>query len=158
MFEKLIGRGKPEENARVSCDRIFVYGTLMNLHAVRDMWGVEPASIEKATMRGDLYSAEAQPIMMEGKGTIHGLLLTLPELASNPSVFDKYEACHGNSPDSFHFRILRDAATESGGRTKAWVYVGNPRHRAVSKVYTENNRIVEGKWATQPNWLHGPLE
>jgi gamma-glutamylcyclotransferase (GGCT)/AIG2-like uncharacterized protein YtfP len=158
MFPKILGKGSSEREADFTCDKFFVYGTLMNLHAVRDMWCVEPAKIEKATMKGDIYSAGSQPIMLEGKGTVHGLLLTILELASSPGIFDKYEACHGNSPDSFHHRILREATTESGQKTRAWVFVGNPKHRTVMKTCVEKNRIIEGRWAVQPNRLHGPLD
>ena len=158
MSFNIFGRGTPSPGPNTICDKFFVYGTLMNLHAVRDLWAVEPVKIEGAKMRGDLYSAESQPIMMEGKGEVHGLVLTIPELAENPGIFDKYEACRNNHPDSFHLRVLREAVLESGDKLYAWVYLGNPRHRRVAKTCVEMNRIMEGKWTTQPNWLHGPLE
>ena len=158
MFPKLFAKKEPATDQKAASDKLFVYGTLMNLHAVRDIWNVDPEKIEKATMRGDLYSAESQPIMMEGKGTVHGLLLTIPEIATEPSIFDKYEACHDNSPDSFHLRILREAKTDKGLKTEAWVYVGNPRHKTVAKTCIEKNLILEGKWSVPSNWLHGPLE
>jgi gamma-glutamylcyclotransferase (GGCT)/AIG2-like uncharacterized protein YtfP len=158
MSFNIFGKKEPTKEADTRCDKIFVYGTLMNLHAVRDIWNVEPVKIEKAAMRGNLYSAESQPIMLEGKGTVHGLLLTIPEMAANPSIFDKYEACHNNSPDSFHLRLLKEATLESGEKTKAWAFLGNPKHKTVAKTCTENNLIREGQWSMQPNWLHGPLE
>jgi gamma-glutamylcyclotransferase (GGCT)/AIG2-like uncharacterized protein YtfP len=157
MFERLFGRRGAGDDGK-GVDRIFVYGTLMNLREVREMWGVEPTAIVKATVRGDLYSADSQPILMDGRGTVHGLLLTIPEMASDPGIFDKYEACHNNGPASFHFRVLREAATESGERANAWVYMGNPGNKAVAKAYRESNRIIEGKWTITPNRLHGPLE
>ncbi|MFH0861784.1 MAG: gamma-glutamylcyclotransferase family protein [Candidatus Altiarchaeota archaeon] len=158
MSFSIFGRKAQNQEEKVSCDRIFVYGTLMNLYAVRDIWSVEPLKIEKATMRGDLYSAESQPIMMEGKGKVHGLVLTIPDLAADPGIFDKYEACRNNHPESFHLRILRDAKLDDDGTVKAWAYLGNPKHRRVAKTCVEQNLIREGKWTTQPNWLHGPLE
>jgi gamma-glutamylcyclotransferase (GGCT)/AIG2-like uncharacterized protein YtfP len=158
VFDWLCKNGGAPSGAQGACDKIFVYGTLMNLNAVREMWGVEPMSIEKATMRGDVYSAGSQPIMLDGKGTVHGLVLTIPDLAGNPSIFDKYESSHKNSPESFHFRILKEATTESGQKVLAWVYVGNPKHRSVKKICVEKNRIIEGRWANEPNRLHEPLD
>jgi len=160
VFNDILGKafGQAPKAPPLPCNRLFVYGTLMNLHAVRDMWGVEPAKIEKSDMRGDLYSAENQPIMLDGRGVVHGLVLTLPALAAEPSIFDRYEGCRGNSPDSFHLRVQREAVKESGEAVSAWVFLGNPAHRIVRRACVEENRIREGRWSAQPNWLHRPLE
>jgi|WetSurMetagenome_2_1015567.scaffolds.fasta_scaffold63146_3 gamma-glutamylcyclotransferase (GGCT)/AIG2-like uncharacterized protein YtfP len=162
MVFDFIGRlfkgGSADARPAAPCDRMFVYGTLMNLHEIRDIWNVEPERIEKATMRGDLYSAPNQPIMLDGRGTVHGLVLTVPSLAQNPGVFDSYEACYGNGPNSFHLRLQRQATTESGEKVTAWAYLGNPRHQAVKRTCVEANLIREGMWSASPNRMHGPLK
>jgi len=141
-----------------SSDKMFVYGTLMNLKEVKEMWAVEPDKIEKATMWGNLYSDDQQPIMLDGKGTVHGLLLTIPSLTQDPSVFDRYEACHNNSPVSFHLRVLKEATASSGEKSMAWVYVGNPKHGRVKRICVVGNLIIQGHWKSETNRLHGPLE
>ncbi len=160
MLGDLLGRvlGGAPKAPSAPCDRLFVYGTLMNLHALRDRWGVEPAKVEKADMRGDLYSAENQPIMLDGRGVVHGLVLRIPAMEAAPSIFDRYEGCRGNSADSFHLRVQRDAVKKSGEVVTAWVFLGNPAHRLVRRACVEENRIREGRWSASPNWLHGPLD
>lgn len=140
------------------CDRIFVYGTLKNLKAVKEFWDVEPTKVEKAMTSAIIYSAGEQPIMLEGEGTVHGLLLTIPEMADNPGIFDKYESCCNNSPVSFHFRKMIAVKTKTKPMTLAWAYVGNTQHKRVKKVCVKENHIKSGEWKPKHDRLHGPLE
>lgn len=129
-------------------DKIFVYGTLMNLEWMKRNWGIVPKKIENAWTYGKLYHCFGFPVMVEGRSKVFGKLLTIEELKENPKIFDSYEGCYENSPNSIYHRKILKVETSKGRKT-AYVYVGNKKNHLIKKCLREENLIKNGKWKSK---------
>src|SRR5688500_15217650 len=105
-------------------DHLFAYGTLIP--------GCEPPHMRGAcagmrvvgegTVPGVLYDLGRFPGVVEGDGTVRGIVLRVPE-AAWPAL-DAYEACPGPDCEDGLFRRIRTTATlDGGGRVECWLYV-----------------------------------
>ena len=116
-------------------DYLFAYGTLIP--------GCEPAQmnsvcsrlelIGEATARGVLYDLGAYPGVVEGDGTVHGVVLRVPPDAW--PAMDAYEGCPTPGGGEGLFRRVMTRATLADGRElDCWLYVYDldlRGHRAV---------------------------
>jgi gamma-glutamylcyclotransferase (GGCT)/AIG2-like uncharacterized protein YtfP len=116
-------------------DYLFAYGTLIP--------GCEPAHmnaicsrmelIGEGTVRGLLYDLGAFPGVVEGDGTIRGVILRVP--ADAWPAMDAYEGCPLPGGEDGLFRRVMTLATLSNGETvDCWLYVyarDVANHRAV---------------------------
>ena len=122
------------------CERLFTYGTLMNRGTLIKQGNIVPEKGERATMSGRVYKGAWFPTLIEGgEEVVHGVVWTIPKLAEDPAIFDRYEG--SDKPDPVYSRVIREATTESGERQKVWVYVGNPKNGIVQSIHDERHRI-----------------
>ena len=130
-------------------DKVFVYGSLMNISFLDLCFSVMPKKIEDAAIQGMLFDIDTFPVLIEpenpGKDDIvHGLLMTLPELIDKPDIFDSYMDINKKTPP--FTREVRTVTRDDGRRFKAWIFVGNPKHASIRKGISEENRVTDGVW------------
>jgi gamma-glutamylcyclotransferase (GGCT)/AIG2-like uncharacterized protein YtfP len=103
-------------------DYLFVYGTLMP--------GCEPAAMRETcagmeiigpgTVRGVLYDLGSYPGIVEGEGSVRGVVVRVP--AGAWPALDRYEGCPG-CDDGLFRRIRTTATLDSGQSLECWIYV-----------------------------------
>ena len=78
--------------------------------------------VGRATVRGLLYDLGAFPGVVEGDGTVRGVVLRVPSAAW--AQLDRYEACPGPShPDGLFHRVKTHATMEDGQDVECWLYI-----------------------------------
>jgi gamma-glutamylcyclotransferase (GGCT)/AIG2-like uncharacterized protein YtfP len=105
-------------------DYLFAYGTLIP--------GCEPAHmnaicsrmefIGEGTVRGLLYDLVHYPGVVEGKGTVRGVVVSVPNDAW--AALDAYEGCPiPCGGDGLFRRIITRATLDDGRQVDCWLYV-----------------------------------
>lgn len=123
---------------------LFVYGTLCPDcrgalgTAERRRLTVESRTVGTATIAGAMLDLGAYPGVIDGPGTIHGLILELADPAATLSWLDAYEMATG-AAESEYDRLVCQAHVVDGTVCEAWVY----RLRVAPPGATV---IVSGRW------------
>jgi gamma-glutamylcyclotransferase (GGCT)/AIG2-like uncharacterized protein YtfP len=104
------------------CDRIFVYGTLMQ--GERRHRVLEPAEVVPGVVRGRLVNLGPFPAFVRSDDMeVRGELVTLANPAHTIPSLDDIEGNWGSNP--LYRREMIDVRTETGDVIPAWVYVYN---------------------------------
>ena len=130
-------------------NRIFAYGTLMNMEFLERRWGIKPVKAMEGAVRGRLYRAGWFPILIEDESEgslVYGKVIEIFNLEEVIASIDRYEGCDNMDPNSLYFRKEKAVILNDGSRVKAWVYVGNPKNPIVKKYCTPKNLIKNGRW------------
>jgi gamma-glutamylcyclotransferase (GGCT)/AIG2-like uncharacterized protein YtfP len=119
---------------------LFAYGTLMPgcaPPAMRDACvGMEV--VGRGTVRGILYDFEQFPGLVEGEGTVSGVVLRVPSSAW--TKLDEYEACPGPGCDDGLFQRVKARATlEDGAEIDCWLYV-------YARDLSGAKPVLSGRW------------
>ena len=99
-------------------DRLFVYGTLRNGQTARSLVANQITRWVKATTSGAIYAFPmGYPGYTEGdgRGTVHGEVVWLSELAATFGLLDAYEG-------QDFARVIHQVTLETGEEIWAWVY------------------------------------
>ena len=98
-------------------DRLFVYGTMRQGQTARALVANQITRCVMATTTGSIYAFPmGYPGFLEGaKGTVHGEVLWLTELAATFGLLDAYEG-------QDFARVIRKVQLDGGEEVWAWVY------------------------------------
>lgn len=128
-------------------DYLFAYGTLIpgceppHMNAICSLM----ERIGEGTVRGLLFDLDHYPGVVEGEGTVRGVVLRVPSDAW--STMDAYEGCPipGGNGGLFR-RIMTRATLDDGRQLDCWlyVYVRDVQGRRVVESGDWRNRRVTG--------------
>ena len=114
----------------MTCNKLFVYGTLLNVNILKKRWEIIPTDIKKANIKGSLYRAGWFPIYIdEGEDIIFGKLFTIENLNNFLLELDYYENCIDNDPNSLYHREIKEIILENNEKNKGWVYRRKPNSK-----------------------------
>ena len=128
------------------CSYLFAYGTLMPDCVPPQMQdacqGME--LVGHATVRGILYDLGPFPGVVDGEGTVRGVLLRVPPGAWDQ--LDRYEACPGpDHPDGLFHRVKTRATTEDGQDMECWLYI-------YARDVSGFEPVPSGRWERKSNF------
>jgi gamma-glutamylcyclotransferase (GGCT)/AIG2-like uncharacterized protein YtfP len=120
----------------MSCDRLFVYGTLMRDfdHPMAQLLAAHADFLGEAQCRGRLYLVKHYPGLVlsdDPAETVFGELYRLRQPDELLREFDMYEACGEGFPEPTEYVrqmlkvTLADGATSKPQVLEAWTYVYN---------------------------------
>jgi len=122
---------------------LFAYGTLMPGCAPARMHhacaGMEV--VGRGTARGILYDFGEFPGLVEGDGTVSGVILRVPQAVW--AKLDEYESCPGpGCEDGLFQRVKTRAKLDDGEEVQCWVYV-------YARDLTGAKRVASGRWMSR---------
>jgi gamma-glutamylcyclotransferase (GGCT)/AIG2-like uncharacterized protein YtfP len=120
----------------MSCDRLFVYGTLMRDfdHPMAQLLSANADFLGQAQCRGRLYLVKHYPglVLSDDPGDIvFGEIYRLRQVSQLLREFDMYEACGEGFPEPTEYvrRMLKVTLSDGGGSEpqvlEAWTYLYN---------------------------------
>jgi gamma-glutamylcyclotransferase (GGCT)/AIG2-like uncharacterized protein YtfP len=118
-------------SARMTSDRLFVYGTLMRGfdHPMARLLSAHADFLGEATCRGRLYLVKHYPGLLlsdAASDLVHGELFRLRTADELLREFDMYEACGEGFPEPTEYlRKLVEVRRADGATEQAWTYVYN---------------------------------
>lgn len=104
--------------------RVFVYGTLKPGFRNHERWAAPHLlASEPATAAGDLYDLPAgYPGVVEGGGTVHGFVLTLPDaVLASLDELEAYDPAAAVEENEYYRREV-PVTLENGEIVPAWIY------------------------------------
>ncbi len=117
--------------ARMTSDRLFVYGTLMRGfdHPMARLLSAHADCLGPATCRGRLHLVKHYPGLVlsdDPADIVHGELFRLRSPDELLCEFDMYEACGEGFPEPTEYlRRLIEVRLADGATGEAWTYVYN---------------------------------
>jgi gamma-glutamylcyclotransferase (GGCT)/AIG2-like uncharacterized protein YtfP len=115
----------------VTCDRLFVYGTLMRGfdHSMAKLLSANADFLGEASCRGRLYLVRHYPGLVlsdDASDVVHGELFRLRARDELLREFDMYEACgEGFEPPTEFVRAMLSVTRADGSVGEAWTYTYN---------------------------------
>ena len=115
----------------MTCDRLFVYGTLMRGfdHPVARLLSAHADFVAEASCRGRLYLVKHYPGLVlseEREEVVHGELFRLRAAEALLAELDMYEACgEGFAAPTEYLRQMIRVNLADHSSTEAWTYVYN---------------------------------
>ena len=125
--------------------RVFVYGTLKPGFRNHERWAAPHLlACEPATARGDLYDLPAgYPGVVEGGGTVHGCVLTLPdEVLASLDELEAYDPKAEIEQNEYSRREV-PVTLANGETVPAWIYY----------MTAERVRAMRGTLLPSGQWL-----
>lgn len=115
----------------MTCDRLFVYGTLMRgyLHPMAKLLSANADFLGEAKCCGRLYLVKHYPGLVlseHANEIVHGELYRLRAPDGLLREFDMYEACGEGFPEPTQYvRKMFAATLDDGSESEAWTYIYN---------------------------------
>jgi gamma-glutamylcyclotransferase (GGCT)/AIG2-like uncharacterized protein YtfP len=119
------------DNIPMTCDRLFVYGTLMRGfdHPMARLLAANADFLGAAQCRGRLYLVRHYPglVLSDDPADIaYGELFRLRDVEALLREFDMYEACGEGFPEPTEYvRRMLPVTLGDGTASEAWTYVYN---------------------------------
>jgi gamma-glutamylcyclotransferase (GGCT)/AIG2-like uncharacterized protein YtfP len=132
----------------MSCDLLFVYGTLMRGfdHPMALLLSRAADFVGEARCRGQLYLVKHYPGLVlsdDADDVVHGELFRLREAAECLREFDVYEACgDGFAEPTEYVRQMLAVTLHDGNVREAWTYVYNWSVERLPRI--ASGRFLEG--------------
>jgi gamma-glutamylcyclotransferase (GGCT)/AIG2-like uncharacterized protein YtfP len=132
----------------VECDRLFVYGTLVDIDFFTHMFKSKPSSVVEGQINADIYNCGTFPMILENpEGKVYGLTLTVDDLQDLLPAIDRYERFLPDDVEgSLFLRKKIDVVVDNDNVVDAWVYVGNPASLFCRERCIKKNLIDNGRW------------
>jgi gamma-glutamylcyclotransferase (GGCT)/AIG2-like uncharacterized protein YtfP len=132
----------------MTCDRLFVYGTLMRDfdHPMARMLSRNADFLGAARCRGRLYLVKHYPSLVlsdHEADAVYGEVYRLHQPEALIAEFDMYEACGEGFPEPTQYvRQMLQVALEPGGETvEVWTYIYNWPVAGLKRI--ESGRFME---------------
>ena len=115
----------------MTCDRLFVYGTLMRgyVHPMAKLLSANADFLGEASCRGRLYKVKHYPGLVlsdAASDVVFGELYRLRAAEALLREFDMYEACGEGFPEPTQYvRKMLSVTLADGSASEAWTYLYN---------------------------------
>jgi len=115
----------------MTCDRLFVYGTLMRGfdHPMARLLSAHADFVAEASCRGRLYLVKHYPGLVlseDNEAVVHGELFRLHQPDALLAELDIYEACgEGFAAPTEYLREMIGLSLADGSSCEAWTYLYN---------------------------------
>ncbi|WP_298256311.1 gamma-glutamylcyclotransferase family protein [Bradyrhizobium sp.] len=130
----------------MTCDLLFVYGTLMRgyAHPMARLLSANAEFLGEASCRGRLYKVKHYPGLVlsnEAADVVFGELYRLRAVDDLLREFDMYEACGEGFPEPTQYvRQTLPVTLTDGSASEAWTYIYNWPVAGLSRI--ESGRFL----------------
>src|SRR5579864_8905799 len=131
----------------MTCDLLFVYGTLMRVysHPMARLLSANADFLGDASCRGRLYKVKHYPGLVlsdEVTDIVFGELYRLRAADDLLREFDMYEACGEGFPEPTQYvRRILSVTLADGSTSEAWTYIYNWPVAALTRI--ESGRFLK---------------
>ena len=132
-----------------TCNRIFVYGTLINTDFFAKLFKKQPNEIDEGWIFGVMYDCGNFPMVAKDqKRKVYGLIYAVSDLEQLLPEIDRYERCNVEPQEtSLYEREIVDAHFDLKEKVHAWTYFGNSSSDFFKRLCVEKNLVPSGRWS-----------